>query len=156
MTKRIAWLFGSIVENPWSVASNREKFSRFLQLNSYYDSIEIILCQAHRVSNPKMTMKPFGSTKFELRRLKEIQNGVQEMIEWIETFPDDEDEEKLPTINYITSQQQIIINQDLQPTILPEVDDIFVFDGCSRYWREYQNPCFTQNESTLITEFQTS
>ena len=24
------------------------------------------------------------------------------MIEWIETFPDDEDEEQLPTLNYIT------------------------------------------------------
>ena len=155
MTKRIAWLFGSIVENPWSVASNREKFSRFLRLNSYYDSIEIILGHAPQVSEEK-TIKPFFAQRFDMRRLKEIQNGVQEMIEWIETFPDDEDEEKLPTINYITSQQQIIINQDLQPTILPEVDDIFVFDGCSRYWREYQNPCFTQNESTLITEFQTS
>ena len=156
MTKRIAWLFGSMVETPFGLAANRETFSRFLRLNSHYDSIDIILCHAPRVSEEK-TIKPFDSTqRFDLRRLKNIQKEIQEMIEWIETFPDDEDEEQLPTLNYITSEQQPIINQNLQPTVLPEVDDIFVFAGCSRYWQEYQNPCFTQNEYTRIKEFQTS
>jgi len=156
MTKRIAWLFGSMVENPFGVAANREKFSQFLRHTSHYDSIEIILCHAPRVSEEK-TIKPFNSAqKFDMRRLKEIQKEIQEMIDWIETFPNDEDEEQLPPLNYITSEQQPIINQKLQPTILPIVADIFVFEGCSRYWQEYENPCFTPKEYVGIKEFQTS
>ncbi len=129
---------------------NRNVLQNFLRRTSHYESITIIMCQSDRIfGKGEPIIEPYD--KMGKHPLTTIYSMIQEIQQWIEAFPNDDDEKSLPPISFVLSSQNPIINQDLQPNILPAVDDIFLFTRHESpninffYEEDCVNLCFQNN-----------